>query len=74
MQKVLITGDAIFYGSIGRTDFPGGSLATLKKSIEKAAELDVEYLLPGHSTEYGALIDSKPKVERNFQMIRSFFF
>ena len=73
-EKVLITGDAIFYGSIGRTDFPGGSLATLGKSVEKAAKLDVEYLLPGHSTEYGSLIDGKAKVERNFQMIQNFFF
>jgi glyoxylase-like metal-dependent hydrolase (beta-lactamase superfamily II) len=73
-EKVLITGDAVFYGSIGRTDFPGGSLATLKRSVEKLSQLDVEYLLPGHSTEYGSLIDSKAKVERNFQMIQNFFF
>jgi hydroxyacylglutathione hydrolase len=73
-EKVLITGDAVFYGSIGRTDFPGGSLATLKDSVEKLSKLDVEYLLPGHSTEYGSLIQGKAKVERNFQAIRSFFF
>ena len=73
-EKVLITGDAVFYGSIGRTDFPGGSLATLKNSVEKLSKLDVEYLLPGHSTEYGSLIDGKAKVERNFQMIHNFFF
>lgn len=30
---VVFTGDALFAGSIGRTDFPGGSLATLLAGI-----------------------------------------
>jgi len=72
--KVLITGDVVFYGSIGRTDFPGGSLPTLRDSIEKLSKLDVEYLLPGHSTEYGSLIDGRAKIQRNYQMIKDSFF
>jgi len=72
-EKVLVTGDVVFYGSIGRTDFPGGSLSTLANSVEKLSKLDVEYLLPGHSTEYGSLIEGKAKIERNFQAIKSFF-
>ena len=73
-EKILVTGDTIFYGSIGRTDFPGGSLSQLGKGVEKLEKLDVEVVLPGHSTEYGSLIDGKAKVERNFQSIKSFFY
>ena len=31
--KQLIAGDVLFYGSIGRTDLPGGNFETLEKSI-----------------------------------------
>lgn len=70
--KVLITGDVVFYGSIGRTDIPGGSLSLLKKSIDRLSQLDVEYLVPGHRTELGDILKGKPKVERNFQSIKLF--
>lgn len=45
-----ICGDAIFKGSIGRTDFPGCSFAALEKSIRtKLYTLpDQTVLLPGH--------------------------
>ncbi len=69
-RKVLITGDLLFFGGVGRTDFPGGSLTTLKQSIEKLSSLDVEYVLPGHSTEYGSVIEGKDKVERNFMAVK----
>jgi glyoxylase-like metal-dependent hydrolase (beta-lactamase superfamily II) len=32
---VVFTGDALFFGSIGRTDFPGASHETLLESIHK---------------------------------------
>ena len=32
-EKVLFSGDTLFQGSIGRTDFPGGSMKTLISSI-----------------------------------------
>lgn len=32
-EKVLITGDTLFAGSVGRTDFPGGSWEQLERSI-----------------------------------------
>jgi hydroxyacylglutathione hydrolase len=69
---ILITGDVVFYGSIGRTDFPGGSLSQLKKSIDKLSLLDVEYLVPGHRTEYGNVIKGKTHVKRNFQAVKLF--
>jgi hydroxyacylglutathione hydrolase len=33
-QGMVFTGDALFAGSIGRTDFPGGDLMTLIRSIK----------------------------------------
>jgi glyoxylase-like metal-dependent hydrolase (beta-lactamase superfamily II) len=71
-KKLLITGDVVFYGSIGRTDFPSGSLSLLKRSIDKLSQLDVECLVPGHSTEYGSIIKGKLNVERNFQAVKLF--
>ncbi len=54
-KKILIPGDLVFQaelryniGSFGRYDFPGGSLETLKKSIEYVSKLNVLTLLPGH--------------------------
>lgn len=49
-NKVLASGDSLFCGSIGRTDFPGGSMSSLVRSVKKKLlELpgDTE-VLPGH--------------------------
>ena len=49
-NKVLASGDTLFHGSIGRTDFPGGSMSRLVRGIrEKLLDLpgDTE-VLPGH--------------------------
>ena len=46
----MVTGDALFRGSIGRTDLPGGDLPTLLRAIE--TELltlpDETVVYPGH--------------------------
>ncbi|MDR1873315.1 MAG: MBL fold metallo-hydrolase [Deltaproteobacteria bacterium] len=48
-EGLLVTGDIIFSHSFGRTDFPGGSLVELKKSVNRLKALDkVEMALPGH--------------------------
>jgi glyoxylase-like metal-dependent hydrolase (beta-lactamase superfamily II) len=49
-DSVVFTGDALFQGSIGRTDFPGGSLETLLRGIrEKLLVLpDETRVLAGH--------------------------
>jgi len=45
----LVTGDTLFAGSVGRTDFPGGSMPTLQKSLEKLKLLPPETVVqPGH--------------------------
>lgn len=73
-NAVLITGDVLFYGSVGRTDIPGGDGKLLKQSIERLSQLDVEYLLPGHSTELGSIIEGKERVRQNFTFIRLNYF
>ncbi|MFW6118571.1 MAG: MBL fold metallo-hydrolase [Chloroflexota bacterium] len=71
-DKILVSGDVVFAGSIGRTDFPGGSPSLLRKSIDKLSQLDVEYLVPGHSTEVGSIVAGKDKVRRNFYTVKMF--
>lgn len=47
--QVLLSGDTIFQGSVGRTDFPGGSIADLKKSFRRILDLpDDTAILSGH--------------------------
>ena len=72
-DKILISGDVVFAGSVGRTDFPGGSPSLLRKSIDELSQLDVEYLVPGHSTEMGNIIAGQDKVRRNFYTVKMFF-
>jgi hydroxyacylglutathione hydrolase len=49
-EGVLIGGDVLFQGSIGRTDLPGGDHATLLASIAMLLERlpDETVVLPGH--------------------------
>jgi hydroxyacylglutathione hydrolase len=49
-QKFMIAGDVLFYGSIGRTDLPGGNHATLISSItEKLLPLGDDFkVYSGH--------------------------
>ena len=51
-DNVLFTGDTLFQGSIGRTDFPGGSIGEMMESLKKLAELPGDYrVYPGHGGE-----------------------
>ena len=51
-QKLLLTGDTLFAGSCGRTDFPGGDMATLQESLEKLKVLPKDtVVVPGHGIE-----------------------
>ena len=48
-QKLLLTGDTLFAGSCGRTDFPGGDRRQLGESLRRLAALDSELtVVPGH--------------------------
>ena len=68
--KTLFTGDVIFDQGIGRTDLPGGSGESLKKSIQRLANLDIEHLLPGH----GNFISGKDQVQANFSDVEQTWF
>ena len=48
--KSVFTGDTIFYGSVGRTDLPGGNFETMIDSINRLFEsVDDDYkIYPGH--------------------------
>ena len=47
---IVISGDALFYGSIGRTDLPGGDYNVLIQSIKEKLLIlpDETIVLPGH--------------------------
>ncbi|MBE0481401.1 MAG: MBL fold metallo-hydrolase [Dehalococcoidia bacterium] len=69
-EKVFMGGDLIFYGSTGRVDIPGGSALALKQSIERVAEMDIEYVLTGHQYGSPGIIAGKEEIEKNFDFIR----
>ena len=60
-DKIVFAGDTIFAGSVGRTDFPGGSSEQLLKSIkEKLLSLpDNTKILPGHGPATSVAIEKK---------------
>lgn len=49
-EKLLIAGDTLFAGSIGRTDLPGGSLDKIMRSLHQRvlALPDETVVIPGH--------------------------
>ena len=48
----IITGDTLFAGTIGRTDFPGGEYQDMMKSIEKIKNLKNSLIIyPGHGSQ-----------------------
>ena len=65
-DKLLICGDVIFAGNTGRADLPGGNADELKQSIEELAQLEIDYLLPGHMD----IVTSGKKVRSNFDFIK----
>ena len=50
--RYLFTGDTLFQGSIGRTDFPTGDLGQLRASLRKLVALNEDLpVYPGHNEE-----------------------
>jgi glyoxylase-like metal-dependent hydrolase (beta-lactamase superfamily II) len=47
-HKILISGDTIFDGAVGRTDFPGGNRGDMMTSLRKLSKYPINYLFPGH--------------------------
>lgn len=51
-EGTVITGDTLFAGSIGRTDFYGGDIIKIKKSFQRLMALpDATRVFPGHGPE-----------------------
>ncbi len=65
-EKLILTGDTLFAGSCGRTDFPGGSAKVLSESLKRLATLppDTE-VIPGHnnSTTIGIEVKTNPYLQ-----------
>ena len=49
--RYLFTGDTLFAGSIGRTDFPTGNIGRLRESLRRLALLDDMPVYAGHEDE-----------------------
>lgn len=66
-ENVLFTGDTLFKGSIGRTDFPGGSMFQIIGSLRELAQLpDPTVVYPGHGpkTTIGFELAHNPYMDR----------
>jgi len=51
-EGIIITGDTLFQGSVGRTDFPGGDIGKLRDSFKRLLELPANTkILSGHGPE-----------------------
>ncbi len=52
-EGVLLAGDVLFAGSIGRTDLPGGSMADMTESLRRVIlpMADPTVVLPGHGPQ-----------------------
>ena len=66
-QSALFSGDTLFMGSIGRTDFPGGSMFQIIQSLRMVTQLpDDVKVYPGHGpqTTIGYELASNPYLDR----------
>ena len=64
---LLLSGDTLFAGSCGRTDFPGGSMAAMRQSLAALAKLPPETeVVPGHggTTTIGREVATNPFMEQ----------
>ncbi len=49
---IIVTGDTLFAGTIGRTDFPGGDIGEMRRSLARLRGLSGDYTLySGHGAE-----------------------
>ena len=59
-EDVLLSGDTLFAGSIGRTDFPLGDYGQMQQSLQRLAALEGDFrVLPGHGGETALSLERK---------------
>jgi len=66
-NKLLLSGDCIFYHNYGRTDFDDGDYDTICESIIKILSLPIDtYIIPGHGrpTTIGEEINNNPIIKQ----------
>ena len=66
-EKMAFSGDTLFKGSIGRTDFAGGSMFQMMQSLRMIGQLpDDTEVYPGHgnSTTIGMELATNPYIDR----------
>ena len=64
--QLMLTGDTLFAGSCGRTDFPGGSMAQMKASLKRLAAFPPETeVIAGHGmpTTIAREVETNPYME-----------
>ena len=62
-EELILTGDTLFAGSCGRTDFPGGSMKDMGTSLKRLATLPPSTeVVPGHgaATTIAREVESNP--------------
>jgi hydroxyacylglutathione hydrolase len=73
-EKLVFTGDTLFAGGIGRTDFPGGSMSEMRNSLKKLMELPFNLLVyPGHGESSIIVEEKKSNPFLNSRNERVFF-
>ncbi len=59
-ERALFTGDTLFRGDVGRTDFPTGSEEALKKSLQRLSTIDGDCpVYPGHGANTTIAFEKK---------------
>lgn len=66
ISSSLFSGDTVFSNGYGRTDFNGGSLEVLRKSIRKLCNTPVKGLYPGHGLPVS---DGSAAIQRALEMV-----
>jgi len=71
-NRILFSGDTVFTnGAFGRTDLPTGSARSMKESLKRLTEFNIDSLLPGH--EGPVPENGNAHVKLSYEMARSYF-
>ena len=66
ISSSLFSGDTLFSDSVGRTDFNGGSISSLRNSIKYLSDIGLTNLYPGHGNPTS---DGPSAVKRGLKIV-----